>query len=425
MRGIYLWGPVGRGKSFLMDEFFRLVPLEAKQRVHFHRFMQDIHHQLRELQGQADPLRIIAERMAEDTRLLCLDEFHVTDIGDAMLMRGLLEGLFERGMALVTTSNQRPDELYEHGLQRAQFQPAIELIKANTEVIELDGEQDYRLRTLERAGVYHWPLDAAAHEPPGSRPSKGWPARPARTMCRIEIEGRAIRALRLAPGTAWFDFDELCEGPRGTADYIELARRYHTVLVSGVPQFGPGMAESMRRFTWLVDEFYDRHVKLIVAAEVPSQELYAGMSGDSGSGAHAQPADRDADRAVSEPAAPGMTRARARPDPSARHPTNCKRRPTMTKFKAYRIFNEDGKVVRPAGRDDARRAGSGRSGDQDRVLERQLQGRPGRYRRRQDHPALPLRRRYRRLRHGRVLERPALQGGRSGHLHQLRPRRRA
>jgi cell division protein ZapE len=176
----------------------------------------------------------------------------------------------------VTTSNQRPDELYEHGLQRAQFEPAIELLKECTEIIELDGEQDYRLRTLERAGVYHWPLDTAAHGHL-QQAFEGVAGEHGEDNVSVEIEGRAIRALRLAPGTAWFEFKELCEGPRGTVDYIELARRYHTVLLSGVRRFAPGMAESMRRFTWLVDEFYDRHVKLIIAAEVPSQELHAGI----------------------------------------------------------------------------------------------------------------------------------------------------
>jgi cell division protein ZapE len=276
VRGIYLWGGVGRGKSFLMDELFRLLPLEAKRRAHFHRFMQGIHHQLRVLQGQAEPLRIIAEGMAEDTRLMCLDEFHITDIGDAMLMRGLLAGMFERGVVLVTTSNQHPDTLYEHGLQRAQFEPAIELLKEHTEIIELAGQHDYRLRALERAGVYHWPLDASAHSHL-QQAFEGVAGEHGEDNVSLEIEGRAIRALRLAPGTAWFEFRELCDGPRGTADYIELARRYHTVLLSGVRQFTPRMAESMRRFTWLVDEFYDRHVKLIIAAEVPSSELHAGI----------------------------------------------------------------------------------------------------------------------------------------------------
>jgi len=276
VRGIYLWGPVGRGKSFLTDEFFKLAPVQAKRRLHFHRFMQGIHHRLKQLQGQAEPLAIIAEHVANDTRLLCLDELHVTDIGDAMLMRGLLEGLFVRGIALVTTSNQHPDQLYEHGLQRAQFEPAIALLKQHTEVVELNGEQDYRLRTLERAGVYHWPLDTAARRHL-EQAFEGVAGEHGEDAASVEIEGRTIRALRLAPGTAWFDFRELCEGPRGTADYIELARRYHTVLLWGLRHFGPGMAESMRRFTWLVDEFYDRNVKLIVAAEVPAYELHAGM----------------------------------------------------------------------------------------------------------------------------------------------------
>jgi len=276
VRGIYLWGPVGRGKSFLMDEFFRLVPRAAKRRIHFHRFMQGVHHELRALQGQAEPLSAIAQRMAEATRLLCLDEFHITDIGDAMLMRGLLTGLFERGIALVTTSNEHPDELYQHGLQRAQFEPAIDLLKERTEIIELDGAQDYRLRALERAGVYHSPLGPAADRHL-QQAFEGVAGEHGEDDVLVEIDGRAIRALQLAPGTAWFDFKELCEGPRGTGDYIELARRYHTVLLSGVRQFAPGMAESMRRFTWLIDEFYDRPVKLIIAAEVPSQELHAGV----------------------------------------------------------------------------------------------------------------------------------------------------
>jgi cell division protein ZapE len=274
VRGIYLWGAVGRGKSFLMDEFFRLLPLKAKHRVHFHRFMQGVHHELRELQGRADPLQIVAQRLAQDARVVCLDELHITDIGDAMLMRGLLSAMFERGIALVTTSNQHPDDLYEHGLQRAQFEPAIELLKACTEVIELDGEHDYRLRTLERAGVYHWPLDPGVHASL-EQAFAGVAGEDGERDVAVEIEGRTVRALRLAPGTAWFEFRELCEGPRGTADYIELARRYHTVLLSGVRCFAPGSAQSMRRFTWLIDEFYDRRVKLIISAEGSPEKLLA------------------------------------------------------------------------------------------------------------------------------------------------------
>jgi cell division protein ZapE len=272
-RGIYLWGPVGRGKSFLMDTFFHTVPVSAKRRVHFHRFMHDIHHQLRDLQGQEAPLQEIAARVGRDTRLLCLDELHVTDIGDAMLMRGLLEGLLEQRVAIVTTSNQRPDDLYLHGLQRAQFVPAIELIKSELEVVALDGPSDYRLRALERAGVYHFPLGEAA-EAAQAEAFEGVAGEPGEADVGLEIEGRSILAQRAGPGVAWFAFAELCESARGTADYIELARRYHTVLVSGVPQFRPGMREAMRRFTWLVDEFYDRRVKLIVSAAVPVTDLY-------------------------------------------------------------------------------------------------------------------------------------------------------
>ena len=278
--GIYLWGPVGRGKSFLMDEFFRLASLLKKKRAHFHRFMQGVHHALRELQGEVDPLKLVAARLARETQLLCLDEFHVTDIGDAMLMRGLLEGLIEQRVVLVTTSNQHPDELYAHGLQRAQFLPAIELIKANLEVVELDGDSDYRLRTLTRAGVYHQPLDSGV-ERALEEAFLGVAGEPGMEQVQIEIEGRQIPARRVAPGAIWFDFAALCEGPRGTADYIELARRYHTVLVSRVPRFGPHEVESLKRFTWLVDEFYDRHVKLILSAAEPVERLCDAVPGAS------------------------------------------------------------------------------------------------------------------------------------------------
>jgi len=276
IRGIYLWGPVGRGKSFLMDAFFQLAPLQRKRRVHFHRFMQEIHHRLRALQGQPDPLRLVALDTAGQARLLCLDEFHIADIGDAMLMRGLLEGLFDQGVVLVTTSNQQPGQLYLHGLQRAQFVPAIELIAKRCEVVELDGASDYRLRALERAGVYHWPLgeraemaqDAAFIAVAGEAGEGG---------VELEVDGRVLHAQRIGPGIAWFDFAELCDQPRGTADYIELARRYHTVLISRVPKLRPAIPESLRRFSWLVDEFYDRRVKLILSADAPLEALFEGI----------------------------------------------------------------------------------------------------------------------------------------------------
>jgi cell division protein ZapE len=270
VQGLYLWGGVGRGKSFLMDSFFNCAPVARKQRVHFHRFMQEVHRGLNELQGEADPLILFARDMAREVRLLCLDEFHITDITDAMLMRRLLEGLFEQGVVLVTTSNFEPDDLYLHGLQRSQFLPAIELIQEYLEIVAIDNGIDYRLRELEKAGVYHTEADAEA------RLNEAYLAiarHDAAGGGRLEIEGRPINARREARGVAWFEFPELCDGPRAKADYIELARRYHTVLLSGVPRFSIDDADKLRRFVWLVDEFYDRRVKLLIAAAVPAAEL--------------------------------------------------------------------------------------------------------------------------------------------------------
>ncbi|MGQ0749322.1 MAG: cell division protein ZapE [Betaproteobacteria bacterium] len=278
VRGIYLWGGVGRGKSFLMDGFFKCVPLARKRRAHFHRFMQEIHRGLRAHQGRAEPLAAIARDLARDVRLVCLDEFHITDITDAMLMRRLLEGMLQQRLVLVTTSNFAPDELYRYGLQRNQFLPAIDLIKEHFEVVEAKGVMDYRLRELERAGVYHvgaetdrrlaQAFDAVAGGEPGE-------------AGELEIESRMIRVRRETGGVAWFDFRELCEGPRAKADYIELARRYHTVLLSGVPSFTAGDTDRLRRFVWLIDEFYDRRVKMVIAAAVPVPELIdTGESGD-------------------------------------------------------------------------------------------------------------------------------------------------
>jgi cell division protein ZapE len=280
VRGLYLWGGVGRGKSFLMDTFFGAVPIACKRRVHFHRFMQEVHQRLRDLQGEQNPLSLVARSISADAQLLCLDEFQVTDIGDAMLMRNLLAGMFDSGAVLVTTSNLHPDQLYAHGLQRSQFLPAIALIRQHMDLVHLDGGHDYRLQLLEKEGVYHVPLDA------------GTEAAMAETFLHIagtegdhdqtlEIEGRSIRARRVAPGVGWFDFSALCDGPRGQADYIELARRMHTVLISNLRRFGPSDAEKRRRFTWLVDEFYDRRVKLILSAEDQLPVLFR----DAGQGA--------------------------------------------------------------------------------------------------------------------------------------------
>ena len=280
VRGLYLWGGVGRGKSFLMDAFHACAPLEHKRRQHFHRFMQEIHHRMRDLQGQEDPLSAIARDIARQVRLLCLDELQVTDITDAMVMRRLLEGLFEQGVVLVTTSNLHPDDLYKHGLQRSQFVPAIELLKQNLEVVNVDAGIDYRLRLLEQAGVYHHPLGPEA-EAKLAHEFESIASGDAETDVALEIEQRIIRARRVAAGAAWLEFRELCEGPRGQADYIELARRFHTILLSNVPQLRPSKLDAARRFTWLVDEFYDRRVKLVISAAAPAPELFAvGDAGD-------------------------------------------------------------------------------------------------------------------------------------------------
>lgn len=279
VRGLYLWGGVGRGKSFLMDAFFDSVPIQRKARVHFHRFMQEIHHRLRDLQGAENPLLHVARDISQQLRLLCLDEFHVTDIGDAMLMRNLLQGLFDLGLVLVTTSNQKPDDLYRNGLQRAQFLPAIDLIKEHLEIAHVDGGADYRLRVLEKGGVFHFPADTRA-DAAMAKTFEAIAGGQGERDVELEIEGRAIRALRTGPGVAWFRFEGLCGGPRGQADYIELARRYHTVLISEVRRLGPGEADRRRRFTWLIDEFYDRRVKLIISAEAHVTELLQVSAGE-------------------------------------------------------------------------------------------------------------------------------------------------
>lgn len=272
VQGIYLWGGVGRGKSFLMDSFYNCAPAARKRRIHFHRFMQEIHHALHDRQGQAEPLAAIARDFARQVRLICLDEFHITDITDAMLMRRLLEGLFEQGVVLVTTSNYRPDDLYQNGLQRNQFLPAIELLNQNLEVVNVDGGTDYRLRELEKAGVYH--VDGHGDEKL-EQAFMGVARHESADQPHLEIEGRTINVRKHARGVAWFDFRELCDGPRAKADYIELARRYHTVLVSGVPRFTVHDEDKLRRFVWLVDEFYDRRVKLLLAAAASLPALFA------------------------------------------------------------------------------------------------------------------------------------------------------
>ena len=277
VKGLYLWGGVGRGKSFLMDSFFNCAPAARKRRSHYHRFMQEIHARLQSVQGQTEPLALVAKEVAKETRFLCLDEFHISDIADAMLMRRLLEGLFEHGVVLVTTSNYAPDALYPNGLQRTQFLPAIELLKNHLEVINVDAGVDYRLLMLEKAGTYH--VQAAASDPEMEEAFLAVARHETDPLETLDIEGRSVPVRRHARGVAWFDFDALCDGPRGKPDYIELARNYHTILISGVPIFSPRDRNRVRRFIWLVDEFYDRRVKLILSAAALPADLYAAGAG--------------------------------------------------------------------------------------------------------------------------------------------------
>lgn len=275
VRGLYLWGQVGRGKTLLVDLFFAALPFEQKLRLHFHRFMGRVHAELAKLEGRSDPLRDVAAQFAAQARVLCLDEFFITDIGDAMILAGLLQHLFARGVTLVTTSNIAPRNLYRDGLQRAKFLPAIALLEQHCEVLQLHAEQDYRLRALTEAGVYFTPLGARAEQALAACFERVAPG----ALCAappIEINGRDIPVQRQADGMIWFAFDALCEGPRAVADYIELAQSFHTVLISGVPQFTPQSEDPARRFVNLVDEFYDRGVNLVLSAATPITDLYDG-----------------------------------------------------------------------------------------------------------------------------------------------------
>lgn len=275
VRGLYLWGSVGRGKTWLMDQFFDCLPFHDKRRRHFHRFMQAVHHDLARLEDQADPLEAVAARIAAETSVICFDEFHVSDIADAMLLGNLFEGLFRRGVTLVATSNLPPDSLYKDGLQRQRFLPAIAAIKANTTTLQLGGTEDYRLRVLEKAEIYHAPLDELADAGLEDAFERIAPE-PGKRDHALEIEGRAIPARRRADGVVWFEFADLCGGPRGPADYIEIARCFQTVLVSNIPLLDASRDNEARRFITMVDEFYDRNVKLIVSAAAQAAGLYQG-----------------------------------------------------------------------------------------------------------------------------------------------------
>lgn len=275
LRGLYLWGKVGRGKTMLMDEFVAALPDGAGLRLHFHRFMLDVHAHLRELGEVRDPLPQVAGRIVQQARVLCLDEFMVGDIGDAMILHGLLRALFERGVALVATSNTPPEGLYRGGLQRARFLPAIALIEQRCEVLELASMHDWRLRALTRAPVYLTPDDAHARAAL-ARLFDELAQGAVQQDVELRINERSMRARRVCAQAAWFDFAALCDGPYGSADYIELAHTYPAILISSLPQFTPFNEDAAQRFVHLIDELYDRRVKLALTAQVPAVELYDG-----------------------------------------------------------------------------------------------------------------------------------------------------
>ncbi len=272
-RGVYFWGGVGRGKSFLMDCFYAAVPYRRKKRLHFHSFMQQIHRDLEKYKGEPDPMLKLAAAIAKDVRLLCFDEFHVSDIADAMILGRLMEGLFSQGVILVMTSNYPPSMLYPNGLHRESFLPTIALLEKHLDVFEVEAGIDYRLRALEQVEIYHYPADDAAEKKmldyfrmvAGEEGKKGG---------HVEVLGRDIATLRRGHGVIWFDFRTLCGGPRSQNDYLEISRGYHTVLLSHIPRMTQHQSSEARRFTWLVDVFYDNKVKLIATADCPAEELY-------------------------------------------------------------------------------------------------------------------------------------------------------
>jgi cell division protein ZapE len=275
VRGLYLWGDVGRGKTHIVNALYGALPFSAKMRVHFHSFMQMIHQKLRALGARQDPLAAIADELAGQARVICFDEFHVSDITDAMLLGRLLEALFSRGVTLVATSNIAPDDLYLGGLQREQFLPAIDLIKTHTDVLHLDGSVDYRLRVLERREIYHCPPGADADQALMTCFEDLAPEN-VRMNAPLEITGRNIETVALADGVVWFEFAAICETPRSAGDYIEIARRYHTVLLSNVPVMDDEQRDRVVRFIHLVDEVYEHNVNLIVSAAALPEDLYAG-----------------------------------------------------------------------------------------------------------------------------------------------------
>ena len=275
IKGLYIWGGVGRGKTFLMDLFFSNLHFQDKLRLHFHRFMEQAHSMLKNYRDKPDPLKLVAKEFSEKAKVLCFDEFFVNDIGDAMILSGLLEGLFENNVALITTSNVKPDLLYKDGLQRERFLPTINLLQEHTNIIHLEGEVDHRFEFLQSNDVYNSPIDSSSHNwlvhnylnLANERVEASWE--------KIKINDREIQTLQHTDTVAWFDFKEICDSPRSPSDYIAIAKQFNTVLISHVPTFN-GKDDQARRFINLVDEFYDRNVKLILSAEASPDKLYMG-----------------------------------------------------------------------------------------------------------------------------------------------------
>lgn len=275
IRGLYLWGGPGRGKTYLIDSFFDCLPFPQKRRIHFDSFMQEVHEQLRLLPRTPNPLRVVGRRMAAQWRVLCLDEFHVHDIADAMLLAGLLQVMFDAGMTLVVTSNVEPDALYLDGLQRDRFLFAIDLIKAHSAVLHLNSPTDFRCELLDRSGTYHV-LDAAAGEAILARDFRRLAPTEATYDLVLTLHQRAVPVLAMADDVVWFRFSDLCEAPLWARDYLSIAQRYHTVFLSDIPRMDEGKDDAAKRFMHLIDALYDHNVKLVATAQDAPENIYSG-----------------------------------------------------------------------------------------------------------------------------------------------------
>jgi cell division protein ZapE len=273
-KGLYLWGGVGRGKSFLMDCFYAASPLEKKIRIHFHEFMREVHRELHELSGMSDPLDELAIRISNRYRLICFDEFHINDIADAMILYRLLNALFTDRVQFVMTSNYRPDHLYPNGLHRDRLLPAIKLLEEKLDVLNVDAGNDYRRVQMAQVQAYLTPVNAVTQATLGQMFQTLIGNQKEVRNPVLNIESRELRPLHLANGVVWFDFQTLCCGPRSQNDYLEIAKQFHTVILSGVPYMPPRMTNEARRFIWLIDVLYDHKIKLIMSAEVAAQDLY-------------------------------------------------------------------------------------------------------------------------------------------------------